>query len=123
LTLRKFGRDKVSKIINNIKKYWQFWIAAIAALLIGKKVSEKKSKKEIKNLLAKSREAIEAERKVSAKKSEDLDNATTEYMESIDKIIGEHEKKVARIQAKKKKKSSQVISADQATNQIKDRLK
>ena len=54
------------KFVEHIKKYWQLWIAAIVALFVGKKVSERKSKKEIRKLLAQSREAIDAERKTSA---------------------------------------------------------
>ena len=112
----------MSKIIEHIKRYWQLWIAAIVTLFVGKKVSDRKSKKEIKKMLAKSREAIEAERRISAQKSSDLDKATVDYANKIDKILENHEKKLDRIE-KKKAEANKNISADQATQAIKDRLK
>ena len=110
------------KIVEHIKRYWQLWVAAIVALFVGKKVSEKKSKKEIKKMLAQSREAIDAERRISAQKSASLDKATAEYSEKIDHILGQHEEKLERIE-RKRNKTNKDISAEEATQALKDRLR
>lgn len=111
------------KFVEHAKKYWQLWIAAIVALIVGKKVSEKKGKKEIKRMLAKNREAVEAERKVSAQKAASVDKATAAYSDEIDKILDAHEKKLEKIAERKNRASVKSIGADQATQAMKDRLK
>ena len=114
---------EVKKFIKSIKKYWQLWVTAIVAILVGKKVAEKKTRRESQQILHNFREAVKTEKEISSKKSHDVDVATAEYMEKVDKIIKDHEKKMEIIENLKNNKSADEISSDQATQLIKDRLK